>query len=254
VYDYCLGGHSHHKVDRVAAEKIRAVFPDLTDAAWANRGFHGRAALWMGRQGIRQFVDVGCGLPAARDTYVTVREVEPSARVAYVDCDPAVIAHARALLTSGGATAVVLADVRDPASLLAGLHLDGLIELAEPVGLLATAVMHFVADEDDPWGCMARLVNALAPGSFLALSHASADQMTPAAARTVTEVFAGASEQVYLRSRAEIGRFFDGLELVVPYPGVEPELVSAGLWGCEDPVLADSAGSRALYCAVARRP
>jgi rhodanese-related sulfurtransferase len=248
-----LGGKNHYATDRDAAEKIRAVFPDLADAAWANRGFHGRAAIWMAQQGIRQFVDVGCGLPTTTDTYMAVEKFAASARVSYVDHDPAVIAHAHALLARTGSTAVMLADVRDPASLLAGLHLDGLIDLAEPAGLLVTAVMHFVAAEDDPWGCVARLVAALAPGSFLALSHATADHLSPVAAQTVAEVFAGASERLYLRSRAEIGRFFDGLELVPPYTGAEAELTCAGLWGCEDPDLADSEGSRALYCAVGRR-
>lgn len=210
LYDYCLGGKNHYPADRSAAEKIRRAFPKLTDAAWANRGFHGRAATWMARRGIRQFIDVGCGLPAARDTYATVHPHAPEVRVAYVDHDPPVIAHARALLTRHGATSALLADVRDPASLLAGLHLDGLIDLAQPVGLLVTAVMHFIADEDDPWGCLARLVEALAPGSCLALSHASADHLDPVAGRTVTEVFAYASERIHLRPAEEIERFSPG--------------------------------------------
>jgi hypothetical protein len=253
LYDYCLGGKNHYPADQRAAERIRAVFPELADAAWANRGFHGRAAVWMARQGIRQFVDVGCGLPTSRDTYTTVQGFVPSAKVCYVDHDPLVITHANALLARSGATSVLLADVRDPASLLAGLYLDGLIDMTKPVGLLVTAVMHFVADKDDPWQCVARLLAALAPGSYLALSHVGADQLTPIARQTVTQVFAEASEQVFFRSRAEIGRFFDGLELVPPYADAETELVSAGFWGCDDPNLADSKGSRSLYCAVARR-
>lgn len=253
LYDYCLGGKNHYPVDREAAEKIRAVFPDLSDAAWANRGFHGRAAGWIARQGIRQFVDVGCGLPTTRDTYATVRPYGPTARVVYIDHDPAVIAHANALMKRDGSTSVLLADVRDPAGLLVGLHLDGLLELAEPVGLLITGVMHFVADEDDPWGCVARLVAALVPGSYLALSHASGDHLAPVVVQTITEAFAEAGEQVHLRPKAEIARFFDGLAVMPPYPLADPELVNAGLWGCEDPGQADSLGARASYCAVARR-
>jgi hypothetical protein len=166
--------------------------------------------------------------------------------------DSVVLAHAHTLLARPDATSVLLADVRDPASLLAGLHLDGLIDLAEPVGLLVTAVMHFVADEDDPWGCVARLMAALAPESFLALSHATADSITPVAAQTITDVCTDATERLYLRSRAEVARFFDGLALVPPYIGAESEMVHVGLWGCEDPELADSDGARAVYCAVAR--
>jgi hypothetical protein len=253
LYDYCLGGRNYYPADQEAAEKIRAAFPGLSDAAWANRGFHGRAAVWMAWQGIRQFIDVGCGLPTARNTYTTVQRHAPAARVVYVDNDPAVVAHAHALLMRSGATAALLADVRDPASLLAGLHLDGLIDMTQPVGLLVTAVMHFVADADDPWGYLARLAAALAPGSYLALSHASGDHMPPLAAQTVAEVFEDAAVPVHLRPRTEIERFFDGLELVAPYAGVDPGLVSVGLWGCEDPGLADSDGSRAVYCGVARR-
>lgn len=253
LYDHYLGGKNHYSVDRMAAERIRTVFPDLVDAAWANRGFHGRAAGWMARQGIRQFVDAGCGLPTTADTYTAVHRFADPARVAYVDHDPLVIAHARALLMRPGSTSVVTADIRDPESVIAGLRLDGLINLAEPIGLLVTAVMHFVADEDDPWGCVARLVAALAPRSFLALSHATADSLTPAAAQTITDVYADATERLYLRPRAEVARFFDGLTLVPPYTGAVPGLVHAGLWGCEDPELADSEGARAVYCAVARR-
>ena len=254
LYDYCLGGKNYYRADRDAAEEIRGVFPELADAVWANRGFHGRAAKWMARRGIRQFIDIGCGLPPARDTYTTVHPHAPEARVVYVDHDPAVIAHARALLARPGATTALLADVRDPANLLVGLHLNRLIELAEPVGLLITAVMHFVADEDDPWGCVARLAAALAPGSYLALSHASGDHLDPVTTQTAAEVFASASERINLRTAEEIDRFFAGLGLVAPYPGAEPGLVSVGLWGCEDPGLADSEGSRALYCGVARCP
>jgi hypothetical protein len=253
LYDYCLGGKNHYAVDREAAEKIRAVFPDLGDATWANRGFHGRAAGWIARQGIRQFVDIGCGLPTTRDTYATVRPHSSEARVVYVDRDPAVVAHGNALLRRKGVTSVLLADIRDPTGLLVGLQLDGLLDLTEPVGLLVTAVMHFVADVDYPLGCLARLATAFAPGSFLALSHASSDHLPPAVTQTVAEAFTKAGEQVYLRPKAEIAHFFDGLDVVPPYPGAQPELVHAGLWGCEDPELADSVGARALYCAVARR-
>jgi hypothetical protein len=243
MYDYMLGGRDNYDVDRAAVEKIRAVLPEVGAAAWANRGFHQRAAKWMAQQGIVQFVDVGCGLPTMDNTHQVVQRVNPAARVAYIDHDPMVIAHARGLLTHDGRTSVIVADVRDPESVLTALHLDGLIEFAEPVGLLCTAVMHFVAAEDDPYGCVHRLVAALAPRSYLALSHVTADQMPPMAIAAGVAAYENATEQVHPRSRAEVKRLFDGLTILPPYLSAPPELCRIGLWGAEDPqVAADDSG------------
>ena len=253
VYAFFLGSENHYQVDQVAAGEILAVFPEALDAVWSNRGFHDQAALWMARQGIRQFVDVGCGLPVDTDTYNTVRRILPSPRVIYVDRDPAVVAHAHALLRRRGETSVLAADICDPPDLVAGLHLDGLIDLAEPVGLLVTGVMHFAADSADPWGCVARVMAALAPGSFLALSHATADLLDQRTAQAITRIYAGAGAQLCFRTRAEVARFFDGLTLVPPGAGADPGVVHAGLWRCADPEMASSPGAQAVYCGVACR-
>ncbi len=151
LYDYYLGGTHNFAADREAAEKLKAEAPDLIDAMWANRGFHGRAG-----QGIRQFVDIGSGLPTQNNTHEAVHRVAPEARVAYVDNDPMVAAHAEALLAGNGTTAVIAADLRDPAALLGDPGLRALIDFAEPAGVLMTAVMQFVADDSDPWGLVAR--------------------------------------------------------------------------------------------------
>ena len=156
LYDYYLGGTHNFAADREAAEKLKAEAPDLIDAMWANRGFHGRAAVWLARQGIRQFVDIGSGLPTQNNTHEAVHRVAPEARVAYVDNDPMVAAHAEALLAGNGTTAVIAADLRDPAALLGDPGLRALIDFAEPAGVLMTAVMQFVADDSDPWGLVAR--------------------------------------------------------------------------------------------------
>ncbi len=129
-----------------------------------------------------------------------------------------------------------------------------LIDFAQPVGLLMTAVVHFVADGSDPWGLVARYMSALAPGSYLALSHVTADQKPPAAARAILDIYADATERIYIRTRAEVERFFAGLELVPPYEGAPAAVTYVGEWGAEDPALADSDGSRWCYGAVARRP
>ncbi len=254
LYDYYLGGTHNFPVDREAAEKLKAVVPDLEDGAWANRGFHGRAAVWMAERGIRQFIDIGSGLPTQNNTHEAVRKVAPDARVVYVDNDPMVAAYAGALLADDGATTVITADLRDPDALLGHPGLATLIDFTEPAGVLMTAVMHFVADGSDPWGLVARYLAAMAPGSYLALSHYTADQLPPAFIRATQDLYASATERTYPRSRAEVKRFFDGLELVPPFPDAEPDITYVGLWGAENLTEADSEGSRAFYCGVARRP
>ena len=254
LYDYFLGGTNYFAVDKTLADRLQADLPDIVDGIWANRGFHGRAAVWMAQQGISQFIDIGSGLPTQNNTHEAVQKVMPSATVAYVDIDPMVAAHSSALLAADGTTTVLTADVRDPDALLGHRKLRALIDLNQPVGVLLTAVLHFVADESDPWGLVARYMATVAPGSFLALSHGTYDKMPPNMVRAGTEHYESAAERLYVRSKAEIARFFDGLELVPPYEGAEPALTYVGLWGAEDVEAADSEGSRALLCGVARRP
>lgn len=255
MYDYMLGGTHNFQIDREATEQFRMQMPDLEDAAWANRGFHGRAARWMAADhGIRQFIDIGSGLPTQSNTHEVVRAVAAGARVVYVDSDPMVLVLAKELLTDDGATAVIQADLRDPDALLDHKELRGLIDFGKPVGLLMTAVLQFVADESDPWGLVAHYVDALCPGSYLALSHITLDKLPPAVIETGVRIYQRATQHAFPRTGPEIERFFAGLELVPPYAGAGPILTNVGLWGSEDPESADSDGSRALYCGVARRP
>ena len=254
LYDYYLGGTSNFEADRVAAERLRLVMPELSDAAWANRGFHQRAARWIAARGIRQFIDIGCGLPTAGNTHQVLLEVVPDARVVYADIDPMVAAHASGLLTDASSTRLITADLRDPCALLGDPGLRAMIDFAEPVGLLMTAVLHFVSDQRDPGGLVARYMGALAPGSYLALSHGTDDHLPPSMMRAARELYRKATEQFYPRSRACQERFFAGLELAEPYPGAGPVLCHVGLWGADDPATADSDGSRIMYCGVARRP
>lgn len=254
LYDYYLGGTNNFAVDREIAERLRVSMPELTDAAWANRGFHQRAARWMAEQGIRQFIDLGSGLPTQGNTHEAVSPVAPGARVVYVDHDPMVLAHARALLSGTNTTTVIQADLRDPGAVLGQPELRALIDCNEPTGVLMTAVLHFVADESDPWGLMARCASELAPGSYVALSHATADRLPPRAVQAMYDTYANATEKIHLRSKADFERLFTGLELVPPFDGAGPGVTFVGKWGAEDPYAADSDGSRVLYCGVARRP
>jgi S-adenosyl methyltransferase len=248
VYDYFLGGRNNFLVDRQAAEYLRSSIPDLVDALWANRGFHGRAAVWMARHGIRQFLDIGSGLPTQNNTHESVQKIDAESRVVYVDNDPMVAAHAGALLDAAGTTAVIVADLRDPDALLSHPDLVNLIDFAEPVGVLMTDVLHFVPDDDDPWGLVARYMAATVRGSYLALSHGTTEKMPPRQSQAARE-----TADAWPRSRAQVTRFFNGLELLPPYDGAKPGVTYVGVWGAEDPEAADTDGSRFFYCGVARR-
>ncbi len=255
MYDYMLGGTHNFRVDRDATQEFQAHFPDLEDAAWANRGFHGRAARWMAiEQGIEQFIDLGSGLPTQSNTHEVLHAVNPAARVVYVDNDPMVLVTAPDLLTDDGTTAVIQADLREPDGLLSHPDMRRLIDFGRPVGLLMTAVLQFVNDEFDPWMLLGRYVDALTPGSYIALSHITADKVPPRSIATGVRIYTRATESAYPRTRAEIERFFDGLEIVPPFPGASPAVCHVGVWGSEDPQGADSDGSRVFWCGVARKP
>jgi len=252
IYDYLLGGQQNFEADQAAAEQIVKAVPEIRDSAWANRGFHQRAARWIAEQGVRQFIDIGSGLPTVGNTHEVVQRVWPETHVVYVDNDPLVRAYSKSLLAGDGTTGVMLGDLRDPDGILASPELRRLIDFAEPVGLLMTGVLMFVADGSDPYGLVARYVRELAPGSFLSLSHLSADHKSKPAVNGFRAVFDTATEHLYFRSRAGVTRFFTGLELVPPYPGAAAELCYTGLWGAEDPEAADTDGSRWLWCGVGR--
>jgi trans-aconitate methyltransferase len=255
LYDYFLGGSSNFPADRAAGDQLREALPDLYDSAWANRGFHQRSARWMAsEQGIGQFIDIGCGLPTKGTTHQAISAARPDARVAYVDNDPMVRAMSGGLLADDAHTGLIMADMRDPDAVLNHPNLRSLIDFSEPVGLLMTAVVHFVADGSDPWGLVKRYVDALAPGSYLALSHATADKLPPRSVQALYDAYKRATTEIYLRTRAEVTRFFEGLEFVPAYQDAEPAVSYVGVWGADDPETADTEGSRVLYCGVAGRP
>jgi hypothetical protein len=254
IYDYMLRGNHHFDVDEVAANRIVTAVPEIRDCAWSNRGFHQRAAAWIARQGVRQFLDIGSGLPTIGNTHDVVRKIHPDARVVYVDNDPMVELYSQTILDPDGSVSVLCADLRDPDSILAHPKVRELLDSGEPTGLLMTAVLMFVSDASDPWDLVSRYVHAVKPGSFLSLSHLTDDAKPPVAVSEFRQVFDHATEHMYFRSRTAIARFFDGLEIAEPYPGGERALTYSGLWGAEDVQLADSDGSRWLYCAVARVP
>lgn len=253
MYDYILGGTDNYEVDRTAVEAVRAKMPELEDAAWANRGFLQRSVRWLAEQGIRQFIDIGAGLPTMNNTHDAAQAVAPDARILYADNDPLVAVHAQKLLAGSSGTASITADFRDLEGLLGHEDTLAMIDFAEPVAVLAVALTHFVPDEDDPWGLIRRYMDRLVPGSYLALSSITSDRQVDKAVGTVRAVYSRSSAGANPRSRPEIERFFTGLEIVPPYEGAPADLTYVGMWGAEDPEAADSDGSRWGYCAVARK-
>lgn len=253
IYDSLLGGVNNFAADRAAADLMRSRAPELVDAAFANRGFHQRAAKWIAERGVRQFIDLGSGLPTVGNTHEVVRKVHPDAHVVYVDIDPMVQMHSTRLLEGDDTVAVVVADLKDPDAVVGSEAVRRLIDFREPVAVMMTAVLHFVSDADDPAGVVARYLAPLVPGSYLALSHTTGDHKPPQAVAAMNEAGRRSAGGNYVRSRAQVRQIIGQLEIIPPYDGAQPEITWVGLWGCEDPAAADSEGSRWLYCAVAAK-
>jgi SAM-dependent methyltransferase len=231
IYDYLLGGKDHFQADRDAAAKLLGVLPGSAQACRANRDFLQRAVRHLSAAGIQQFLDIGSGLPTAGNTHEVAHEAGPNARVAYVDYDNIVLAHARALLTASPAVTVIPGDLRKPGDILAHPDLTALLDLRQPVAVLLVAVVHFLTDDDSPHDAVREITTRLAPGSYLVVSHVTADHVAPAAAATAQGVYASASAPVTARTRAQVTRLFDGLDLIEPgvcdVPAWHPEIPPA---------------------------
>lgn len=254
LYDAYLGGTNHTAAERDVADKLRTMLPELEALISANRAFHQRATRWLAEQGLRQFVDLGAGLPTQDNTHQVVHRTSPDAHVVYVDHDAKTVEVGSDLVADAENTRFIQADMRDPDAVLAHPELRSLIDLNEPVAVLATAVLHFVPDEQDPWGIVSAYMEALAPGSYLALSHGTADKQSKKSVQAVYDVYRNADMMIYGRSREQVEWFFAGLELVPPYDGADPKVTFSGIWGAEDAVAADDDAGRWFYGGVAKRP
>ncbi|MET8702635.1 SAM-dependent methyltransferase [Kitasatospora sp. NPDC058032] len=226
MYDYYLGGKDNFEADRTAAEAAIAAYPALRLLARTNREFLGRAVEFAAGRGIRQFLDIGTGIPAVGSTSEVARRVAPDARVVYVDNDPIVATHARALLAGhpAGHTSVIEADLREPEAILAHPALSAAVDLGEPVALMLVAVLHFIRDEDGAERIVRTLRDALAPGSALILSHGSPDFASRESAAEGTRVYRSASAPLVLRPRSAVEPFFGDFEFA------GPGLVQLPLW------------------------
>jgi trans-aconitate methyltransferase len=217
VYDYWLGGKDNFAADREAAERVLAVTPGLRYRVRANRAFLARVVRYLAAEaGIRQFLDIGTGIPSANNTHEVAQAAAPDSRIVYVDNDPIVLTHAKALLASGpeGATQYIDGDIRDPGPILheAARTLD----FTRPTALMLLGILHLVQDSEDPYRLVAELMDALPPGSYLAISHPASDIHVAAQAEAQKRYNERVSTPQTMRNRAEVTRFFDGLDLVRP--------------------------------------
>jgi SAM-dependent methyltransferase len=220
IYDYLLGGKDNFAADRSAAQQLIAASPDIAGIVRDNRAFIGRAVRYLAVQaGIRQFLDLGSGLPTQLNVHEMAQRIAPDARVVYVDVDPVVFLHGQALLARGDGVAIVRADLRKPSDVLRHPEVLRLLDLTQPVAVVFASVLHFVSDEDEPHRIIAEYRDQLAPGSHLAISHgasATPEEDPTGVVDAFTSVYRRASAQLHVRSVPEIQRFFDGFDLLDP--------------------------------------
>ncbi|MFC7840787.1 SAM-dependent methyltransferase [Streptomyces sp. NPDC001046] len=226
MYDYYLGGSHNFEVDREAARRAMEFMPGLPKIMQANRAFMRRAVRFAAAEGITQFLDVGSGIPTFGNVHEVAQAARPGARVVYVDHDPVAVAHSQAVLAGNDDAGVVAADLLKPQEILRSAEVERLIDLNRPVALLLVAILHFVEDEDDPYGAVRELTEALAPGSMLLLTHASYEgiPLPPERAGGAVDVYEDIRNPLIMRSREEIARFFEGYDMV------EPGLVAMPRW------------------------
>jgi len=244
MYDYFLGGTDHYPADRAAAEAMLRVAPDTRASVRGNRAFLQRVVQYLiGEAGVRQVIDIGAGLPAAGNVHEIAQRIAPGTRVAYVDNDPVVHAHAAAMLAGDSSASAVLADLRDPGTILGNPALRELIDFTEPVAVLLIAILHFFLDADDPGRIVATIRDGLPPGSYLAVSHGTQDFHDPAQVQAGTAVYAKAAP-VVLRSHQQVSGFFDGFDLI------EPGVVQVPLWRPDHEPTAGELATVAIYGGV----
>jgi SAM-dependent methyltransferase len=237
IYDYFLGGSHNFEVDREAARVALRAMPDIPRIGQANRAVMRRAVTFAVQRGIRQFLDIGSGIPTFGNVHEVAQAVSPGAHVVYVDNDPVAVAHSKAVLEGNRTATIAAADLRDPQGILDHPETRRLLDLGEPVALLLVAVVHFLHDDEDPAGIIATLRDALAPGSMLLITHASvngpADDGMREGVREAQRVYRRTATPLLTRDAAELEPFFDGFEIV------EPGIVPLPYWRPDSPPDAD---------------
>jgi hypothetical protein len=247
VYDYLLGGKDNFAADREAAEQAMRINPDIVSTARANRAFLVRTTSYLARQaGLRQFLDIGTGMPTNQNIHEVAQSIAPRSRVVYVDHDPIVLTHARALLTSApeGVTDYLEADLREPGKILA--EAAQTLDFSRPVAIMLIAVLHLILDRDDPYDLVGQLVDAVVPGSYVVISHAASDLDTGAMISMTNRLNELMAQQAVPRTHREVAAFFAGLDLV------EPGLVRIPEW--RPASVSDTAVRAQMWGAIGRKP
>jgi S-adenosyl methyltransferase len=217
IYDFLLGGKDNFEQDRLAAQQLLDAVPDAAVAAWDNREFLGRAVRFLaGEAGIRQFIDIGTGLPTRGNVHTIAHAIAPDARVVYVDNDPDVIAHAQVLLGSHRNVIAIQADLRSPETILGHSAIRRLIDFGQPVAILLVAVLHFMQESETPHEAVHQLKKAMTAGSYLVISHVTGDDIAPAAASRARKLYERSTAPGVVRTRAQVQKFFHGLRMVPP--------------------------------------
>jgi hypothetical protein len=225
IYDYLLGGKDNFAADRAAAEKLLKVAPDAAVTVRENRRFLQRVVRYLAEEiGIRQFIDIGTGMPTQGNVHEVAQRVSRDARICYVDYDPVVVNHAIAMLATNENVAAIHGDVLQPAGILADPELQNLIDFSEPVAILLVAILHFIDDSKSPYQLVDSFKSAIPSGGYLVVSHVTDDGIPADISRDAQQIYKNASASVTPRSRDEVMRFFDGLDLI------EPGLVDASEW------------------------
>lgn len=250
IYDYLLGGYHNVEVDRAAAAQLLEIYPDISLGAQVNRAFLRRAVTFFLAQGIDQFLDIGAGIPTIGNVHEVAHQINPAAHIVYVDSDPVAVLHSQSILNDPTTVVAIQADARQPDAILAHPEVQRLLDLTKPLAVLLVALLHFVTDDEEAYRSVRALRDALAPGSYIAITHGAEETASPEAREQSEEVMRRSSNPARFRSRTQIEAFFRGFDLV------EPGLVYTPLWRPErdDDVFLDQPVRSLLLAGVGRKP
>lgn len=247
MYDYALGGYHNFAVDREFVEKAEHMMPGAIAMGHANRAFVGRSVRWLVGQGIRQFLDIGSGIPTLGNVHEVAQAAAPECRVMYVDLDPVAVAHSKAILTGNARADIIQADMRVPADIFSHEDVVRLLDFSRPVAVLLNAVLHFVPDSDDPAGIVSALQDVMVSGSYIVMTHGTEVPSRLTEAENVRELYRSTPTSIHLRTPEQVLDYLSGLEIV------EPGIVEVGDWH-PDPDVTDEEKPPGILAVVGRKP